>query len=76
MLGYELLIGTVPFTAQTERALIAEHVLSAVPSIDERRKGIPAELGSLVMRLLAKNADERPANIHEVVQRLRSLQTA
>ena len=72
VLGYELLTGKVPFTANTEHALIAEQVLKTAIPIDQHRAGVPRDLITLITQLMAKEPGQRPTSAHVVVQRLQS----
>lgn len=57
---YECLTGALPFDAGSPIALIAK-VLNTVPAAPaDIVPGTPAPLSSLVMRLISKEADERP----------------
>jgi PAS domain S-box-containing protein len=55
---YEMLTGTFPFTAADPVELIHCH-LTRQPPLAERVKDIPGPISALVMRLLAKNVEER-----------------
>ena len=72
VLGYELLTGKVPFTANTEHALIAEQVFKTAIPIDQHRAGVPRDLITLITQLMAKEPGQRPTSAHVVVQRLQS----
>lgn len=53
---YEVLSGALPFTATTPIEWIHSHVARPVPPLGDR---VPGVLASIVMKLLAKAADER-----------------
>ena len=56
---YEMLTGVLPFTASDPMELFHCHLArQAIPPI-ERVSSIPAQLSAIVMRLMAKSADER-----------------
>jgi PAS domain S-box-containing protein len=56
---YEMLTGTLPFTAADAMEWVHCHIaLQAVPP-NERIAGVPGPLSAIVMKLLAKTADER-----------------
>lgn len=70
---YECLTGTLPFEGGSPIALIAR-VLHTVPTPPaERDAAIPASLSSLVMRLLDKEPEGRPANANELRELLNEL---
>ena len=56
---YELLTGHLPFTASEPMEWVHCHVARSPLSPSERRKDIPTILSSIVMKLLAKTAEER-----------------
>ncbi|MBB0229358.1 serine/threonine-protein kinase, partial [Streptomyces calidiresistens] len=68
---YEMLCGRRPFTATTDFALMSQHVNDAPTPPRELRPELPAELDGLVLHLLGKAPEERPADIQEVYERLR-----
>jgi serine/threonine protein kinase len=56
---YEMLTGLLPFTASAAMEWIHCHVARQPVPPDERAKGIPRTISAIVMRLLAKTAEER-----------------
>src|SRR5712672_2317469 len=56
---YEMLTGTLPFTAADPMEWVHCHVARQPVPPDERVAGIPEPLAEIVMRLLAKTAEER-----------------
>lgn len=56
---YELLTGTLPFTASDPMEWIHCHIAKKPLSPDHRRDTIPAPLSHIVMKLLAKAAEDR-----------------
>ncbi|HEX2312921.1 MAG TPA: serine/threonine-protein kinase, partial [Thermomonospora sp.] len=69
---YALLTGQPPFTGPSLGAYMNQHLNDLPPRPSTLRPGIPADLERLVLRLLAKNPDERPA-MPDVVAKLRAL---
>ncbi|MFF9403860.1 protein kinase [Streptomyces sp. NPDC014744] len=70
---YELLTGSTPFQATGPVAMMAAH-LNTIPKPPGRvRPDVPAALDNLVMALLAKAPNDRPASAAEVCDRLREL---
>ena len=71
---YECLTGTLPFEGGNPIALIAK-VLNTVPSTPhERNVEVPAPLSSLVMRLMAKDANDRPQSAVELGELLAQIE--
>ncbi len=70
---YECLTGKLPFEARTPVSLIAKllHDQPAPPA--DLNPDVPPALSSLTLRLLAKSADERPANAAELGRLLAQL---
>jgi serine/threonine-protein kinase len=61
---YEALTGALPFSAPSPVALIGKVLSTSAPPPQSLNPDIPPALASLVMRLLAKQPDERPASAH------------
>jgi tetratricopeptide (TPR) repeat protein len=59
-MAYELLAGQPPFVERTPRKLLAAHMGEKPRSVTELRPDTPSSLAELVMRCLAKEADDRP----------------
>jgi len=70
---FELLTGSLPF----ENGDLAEqHRNAPPPDPRARAEGVPDELAALVLQLLAKRPEDRPASAGEVAARLRSIDAA
>jgi PAS domain S-box-containing protein len=56
---YEMITGTLPFTAEDPLGWVHCHLARRPIPPAERTKGIPAPVSDLIMKLLAKTAEER-----------------
>jgi serine/threonine-protein kinase len=73
---YEMLTGTVPFTASTPRALIARHTVDTPQPIHSVRPAVPEPLERAVLRALAKAPADRFATVHQFAEALMAGPTA
>lgn len=62
---YELLAGSPPFTASSQRALMARHAVDAVPSVRTVRAEVSRALEAVITRALAKTPADRYATAAE-----------
>jgi serine/threonine-protein kinase len=62
---YELLTGTLPFTATSEFAIMSAHVMTPPRSPMELNPSIPPHLSAVIMRSLAKDPAQRFQNACE-----------
>ena len=56
---YEILAGSLPFTTQDAMELVHCHLAKQPVPLQDRNPEIPAAISSIVMKLLAKTAEER-----------------
>jgi len=73
VLLYELLAGRLPFNADDPLAVISQHLYT--PPVPPRtyNPGIPRALEALILKLLSKQAADRPASAVEVQRALEEL---
>jgi serine/threonine-protein kinase len=69
-LAYELLSGEPPFVRFSPQQVLAAHLSEAPTPLVDRRADCPPALARLVMRCLAKDANNRPATADEVLREL------
>ncbi|TLQ43734.1 serine/threonine-protein kinase [Streptomyces marianii] len=67
---HELLAGRALFQADSEYALMYQHVAEAPTPLRRLRPEVPAALEELVLHLLRKAPEARPADVQEVYERL------
>ena len=70
---YELVTGRPPFLGDDFMSVISQHVHVPPVSARERNPAVPAALDRLLVRLLAKTREERPASASEVLSELEGL---
>jgi eukaryotic-like serine/threonine-protein kinase len=70
VIAYELFAGAPPFDARTPQQMLVAHATVAPEPIGKRAPTLDAALAELVMRLLEKRPQDRPASAAEVVAAL------
>jgi ABC-type branched-subunit amino acid transport system substrate-binding protein/predicted Ser/Thr protein kinase len=70
---YELIGGKKAFTGSSTMAILKAVAMKDPPPLRQLNEDVPAELEDLVMRLLAKKPEDRPASGREVADLLRDL---
>jgi serine/threonine protein kinase len=70
IVAYEMLAGRVPFQAETTVGLLFAHVHESPPPISELRPDCPPEIADAVMRMLAKEPEERWPDIETAAHAL------
>jgi serine/threonine-protein kinase len=59
---HELLTGQLPFTGESTMAVLMAHVIQAPPRVSAVEPSLPSELDEPLLRMLAKDPDERPGS--------------
>jgi eukaryotic-like serine/threonine-protein kinase len=67
---YEMLVGTVPFKADTQVGVAMKHVKEPLPDVREPRPEISAAVASIVDRATAKQVENRYQTIDEMLDDL------
>lgn len=70
VVAYEMLVGNVPFTADTPMAVVLAHIQSPLPLPTERNSRITPEVERVLLKALAKEPDARFATAGEMVRAL------
>ena len=74
VLLYEWTTGALPFGADEALAVITQHLYAPVIPPRAKDPAVPAALDRLIVRLLSKSRDDRPASADEVLEVLSSPQ--
>ena len=69
-IAYEALTGSLPFDAPELLPLIRMHLEDAPEPLRSRNPSVPVALEALVLAMLAKAPDARPASCEEVAERI------
>ena len=72
-LGYEMIAGRPPFLAKSPQKLLAAQMGEIPQPVSELRPDAPAALAQLVMKCLAKDADDRPQRATDIVRVLETV---
>ena len=70
---YEIVTGKVPFTGLNSDDLLAKHVRGPVPSPLVANSQLTPEFNALVMRMMGKTREERPASMDEFLKLFRNM---
>src|SRR6476620_119825 len=76
LLAYELLSGQSPFAGPSPRETMAAQLTRDPKPLHEVNPSVPASMSALIMRMLAKDPDARPASADAVLEELDSLTVA
>lgn len=68
VLLYELLVGQVPYNADTPYSIIHDHIYAALPLPRSRKPDIPEAVERVVLKALAKERDDRFTDIASMVE--------
>lgn len=67
---YEMLVGHVPFSGDSPTMVMMKHLQEPVPSVLEERNDLPASVGRVVARAMAKVPSNRYQNVAELIEDL------
>src|SRR5205823_686848 len=73
VLLYRMTAGVLPFTGNSTMAVLTSLAVDHPPPPIEKNPALPPALSDLIMRLLAKDRDRRPASAAEVAAALREI---
>lgn len=67
---YFLLTGQVPFSGTTPVAILKKHAMEKPPPLSKFNKAIPPAVEAIVLKLMAKNKEDRYADARELITAL------
>jgi serine/threonine protein kinase len=73
---YEMVTVRVPFSDYDEQSIISQHLSESVVPPSQSRRDMPPALESIILRLLAKNLQDRLASAQQVCQALEQIVVA
>ena len=65
---YEIVVGRVPFSADTPFSIIHDHIYTPLPIPSEVNPAVPDEIQNILLKALAKDRDDRFASVSKTVQ--------
>jgi serine/threonine protein kinase len=75
VLAFELLTGQLPFPGRTPMEILRQHLEAQPPAPSTRADGLPAALDALVVQLMAKDPERRPASADAVRAELTAIES-
>ncbi len=67
---YELLVGKVPFTADTPFAIVHDHIYTPLPLPRTINPGLTESTESVLLKALAKDKEDRYSNVSSMIEAL------
>jgi serine/threonine-protein kinase len=65
VVGYQMLVGRLPFVADSVHVLMYKHIYEAPPSVQSARPEVPAEISDALVRAMAKSPADRFPTMEE-----------
>ncbi len=76
VIAYELLAGALPYEGQTTPEVLDQHLNSPVPDVERHMPWVPSRLAQLVADCMAKDPQERPPAVEQVIWQLKAVQAS
>jgi len=71
--AYEVVTGRPPFRAASSQELLSKHIVEKPVSPQQLNPDVTDDFAALVLRMLAKKAQDRPKDFYEVLMAMRAL---
>src|SRR5205823_10977220 len=71
--AYELVTGRRPFTGSTNQELLQKHFTEKPTPPQVYNSDVTDEFSQLILQMLAKKREDRPADFHQVLMKLRTI---
>ena len=71
---HELLSGKPPYTGVSTQDLLTKHLRSPIPPVQANNRNVTDDFAALVKAMLAKNPDDRPPSMDDVLGEIRTRQ--
>jgi eukaryotic-like serine/threonine-protein kinase len=68
---FELVTGKLPYTGSSPNELLNKHISAAIPSPLVANDNVTVEYAALVRKMMAKNPDDRPTSMWDLLKTLR-----
>jgi serine/threonine-protein kinase len=70
---YHMLAGHPPFEGETALAIAVQHVHQQPVALDQLRPDVPVELSDLILKMIAKDPDDRPMNATQLLREIKKI---
>ena len=70
---YELVVGEVPYIAETPMAVIVKHIVDPLPMPRAKNPDIPEELQRVILKALAKDPEDRFQKAGEITEAMKPI---
>ncbi|MBI3160832.1 MAG: protein kinase [Chloroflexi bacterium] len=67
---YEMVVGEVPYTAETPMAVVVKHIVDPLPMPRAKKPDLPEEVQRVILKALAKNPNDRYQRAGEMAEAL------
>lgn len=67
VVAYEMLTGRKPYDGGTYAEILTQHLFDPPPDIRQVRPDVPASIAEAIMKMMAKDAKDRFANVEEAI---------